>query len=132
MAVYRPNVDEVLKAADELGLHLSKADALSFHALMQGQLDASNIVDELVAPLPEVKYPRTPGVRPGREENPYGAWAVETRIRGAGNGKLSGKRAAITFSSEVVPVSSPLNQEILQRAMPSRIFGVLAHALFVF
>jgi amidase len=79
----------------ELGLNPSDADAVSFHGLMQGQLDAYDLVDDMVAPLPEVKYPRTPGVRPQPEDNPYGAWAVKTRIQGARRGKLTGKRVAI-------------------------------------
>src|SRR5258708_2165612 len=95
MAVRRPNAKELQQAARELGLNLSDADAVSFHGLMQGQLDAYDLVDDMVAPLPEVKYPRAPGVRPGPDDNPYGASAVKTRIQGARLAKLTGQRVAI-------------------------------------
>jgi len=89
MPVKRPNPQELQQAARELGLNLTDADVMSFHKLMQGQLDAYDLVDDMVAPLPEVKYPRTPGVRPQPEDNPYGAWAVKSRIEGSRRGKLA-------------------------------------------
>ena len=46
--------------------------------------------------LPPVSYPRTPGYRPQGEENRYGAWYVKTTIEGAADGKLKGKRVAVT------------------------------------
>ena len=64
MGVSRPNIKELQQAALELGLHQSEDDARSFHKLMQAQLDAYDLVDAMVAPLPEVKYPRTPAFRP--------------------------------------------------------------------
>ena len=33
--------------------------------------------------LPPVRYPRTPGYRPGAAENPLNAWAVKSEVRGA-------------------------------------------------
>lgn len=95
MTVYRPTIAELQQAASELGLTLSREDAASFHGLMQGQLDAYDLVDSMVAPLPEVVYPRTPGVRPDPEDNPFGAWAIKSRIKGARKGRLRGKRVAI-------------------------------------
>jgi amidase len=118
MAVRRPNVKELQQAARELGLNLSDADAVSFHGLMQGQLDAYDLVDDMVAPLPEVKYPRAPGVRPGPDDNPYGAWAVKTRIQGARLGKLTGKRVAIKDNVCVAGVPMMNGASILEGYMP--------------
>lgn len=118
MAVRRPNVHELQHAALELGLHLSEADAASFHGLMQGQLDAYDIVDDMVAPLPEIGYPRTPGIRPQPEDNPYGAWAVQTRIEGARRGKLSGKRVAIKDNVCVAGVPMMNGASILEGYAP--------------
>ncbi|MBY0380639.1 MAG: amidase [Xanthobacteraceae bacterium] len=118
MPVRRPNVVELQQAALELGLHLSDADAVSFHGLMQGQLDAYDLVEDMVAPLPEVKYPRTPGVRPQPEDNPYGAWAVKTRIEGARRGKLSGKRVAIKDNVCVAGVPMMNGASILEGYVP--------------
>jgi len=118
MAVRRPNAKELQQAARELGLNLSDADAVSFHGLMQGQLDAYDLVDDMVAPLPEVKYPRAPGVRPGPDDNPYGAWAVKTRIQGARLGKLTGKRVAIKDNVCVAGVPMMNGASILEGYVP--------------
>jgi len=118
MTVRRPNVGELQQAARELGLNLSDADAVSFHGLMQGQLDAYDLVDDMVAPLPEVKYPRTPGVRPQPEDNPYGAWAVKSRIQGARRGKLTGKRVAIKDNVCVAGVPMMNGASILEGYVP--------------
>ena len=118
MTVRRPNVGELQQAARELGLNLSDADAASFHGLMQGQLDAYDLVDDMVAPLPEVKYPRTPGVRPQPEDNPYGAWAVKSRIQGARRGKLTGKRVAIKDNVCVAGVPMMNGASILEGYVP--------------
>ncbi|MDR3464834.1 MAG: amidase [Xanthobacteraceae bacterium] len=118
MAVRRPSVEEMRLAGRELGLNLSEADAESFHRLMQGQLDAYDVVDDMVAPLPEVSYPRTPGVRPQPEDNPYGAWAVKTRIQGARRGKLSGRRVAIKDNVCVAGVPMMNGASILEGYVP--------------
>jgi amidase len=97
---------------------LNDEAAASFHKLMQAQLDAYDLVDAMVAPLPEVKYPRTPGVRPRPGENPFGAWAVQTRIRGARNGKLAGKRIAIKDNVCVAGVPMMNGSSILRGYVP--------------
>jgi amidase len=109
---------ELQQVARELGLNLSEADALSFHGLMQGQLDAYDLVEDMVAPLPEVRYPRTPGVRPQPEDNPYGAWAVKTRIEGARHGRLRGKRVAIKDNVCVAGVPMMNGASILEGYTP--------------
>jgi amidase len=116
--VRRPSPTELQQAARELGLNLSDADAASFHGLMQGQLDAYDVVEDMVAPLLEVKYPRTPGIRPQPEDNPYGAWAVRTRIQGARRGKLSGKRVAIKDNVCVAGVPMMNGASILEGYVP--------------
>jgi amidase len=118
MAVSRPNIKELQQAALELGLRLSEDDAASFHKLMQAQLDAYDLVDAMVAPLPEVKYPRTRGFRPQPSENPFGAWAVQTRIEGARGGKLSGKRIAIKDNVCVAGVPMMNGSSILEGYVP--------------
>ncbi|RTM15317.1 MAG: amidase [Bradyrhizobiaceae bacterium] len=118
MTVYRPNVTELQQVASELGLTLSREDAASFHALMQGQLDAYDLVDSMVAPPPEIVYPRTPGVRPDPVDNPFGAWAVKSRIHGAPTGKLKGKRVAIKDNVCVAGVQMMNGSSILEGYTP--------------
>lgn len=118
MPVHRPSPSELQLVARELGLNFSDADALSFHGLMQGQLDAYDLVDGIPAELPEVKYPRTSGSRPEPADNPFGAWAVKTRIEGASRGKLKGKRVAIKDNVCVAGVPMMNGASILEGYVP--------------
>ncbi|MBV9076095.1 MAG: amidase [Methylobacteriaceae bacterium] len=118
MAIRRPDADELRRAGAELGLSLSEADAVSFLGLMQGLLDHYDLVDGLVEELPPVGYPRTPGIRPEPEDNPYGAWAVKTRIQGARRGRLLGKRVAIKDNTCVAGVPMMNGASILDGYVP--------------
>lgn len=118
MAVRRPSAPDLQRAGAELGLSLTDADARSFLGLMQGLLDAYDVVDDMIDTLPEVRYPRTPGVRPEPEDNPFGAWAVKTHIRGAPRGMLSGKRVAIKDNTCVAGVPMMNGASILEGYVP--------------
>jgi amidase len=73
----------------------SPEELAQHRACLEGAIGAYNLLDQMPDELPEVRWPRTPGRRPGAEENPHGAWYVKTDIQGAPSGKLKGKRVAI-------------------------------------
>ena len=58
--------------------------------------------------LPEVKYPRSPGYKPSREEDPLAAWSRKVVIEGARDGAFAGQRVAIKDCIAVagVPMSA--------------------------
>lgn len=118
MSIRRPDAKELQRAGGELGLTLSDQDSESFLGLMQGLFDAYDAVDGMAEPLPEVKYPRTPGRRPGPEDNPFRAWAVKTTIKGANTGKLTGKTVAIKDNVCVAGVSMNNGSTILEGYVP--------------
>lgn len=118
MAVVRPNADQLRAAGLEIGLHLSDADARSFLGMMQGLLDAYDVVDEMAAELPPVRWPRGPGSRPAPADNPFGAWAIKTEIRGAPAGKLSGRTVAIKDNVCVAGVPMANGSTILEGYAP--------------
>ena len=118
MSVRRPDSKELQQAASELGLSLSDDDSTSFLGLMQGLFDAYDAVDGMAEPLPQVRYPRTPGSRPSRQDNPFGAWAVKTLIKGAAGGKLAGKTVAIKDNVCVAGVSMSNGSTILEGYVP--------------
>ena len=95
MAVKRPTLDQLQDVARSLGIHLSEQHASTYLQLLQPNFDAYDLIDSLPDYLPAVKYPRTPGYRPGAQENKYGAWYMKTTIKGAASGKLAGKTVAI-------------------------------------
>ncbi len=95
MAVANPTPDQLRDIAEEIGLDLTDADIESFCGLIAPNIDAYNVIDAMPDNLPEVRYPRTPGYRPGAEENPLNAWYYKSRIKGAAEGRLAGKTAVL-------------------------------------
>ncbi|NSZ19922.1 amidase [Agrobacterium vitis] len=95
MSITRPTVADVAKLAADLHMTMSVEEAAEYHALMGGIFDAYDVVDSHPNVLPEVKYPRTPGYRPRDAENKYGAWAQKSVVKGAPEGKLSGKTVVL-------------------------------------
>ena len=95
MTVQRPTHAQLKEIAQDLGMHLSDERAQEFLDVMQGTIDAYDVVDALPDYLPPVVYPRTAGARPTEEENPLNAWYVKTDIRGAPRGPLQGRTVAL-------------------------------------
>ncbi|KIZ36240.1 amidase, partial [Rhodopseudomonas palustris] len=90
-----PTPDQLRAVAENCGLSLTDEDVTSFRGLMQGSVDAYNVVDAMPDEVPIVKYPRTPGYRPAPEENPRNAWYRKSVVKGASDGKLKGKTIAL-------------------------------------
>ncbi len=118
MPIKRPSPAQLRETGAELGMTLTEADAESFLGLMGGLFDAYDAVDTMVEPMPEVKYPRTPGHRPGANENPLGAWYVKTSIKGASGGKLAGKNVAIKDNTCVAGVPMMNGASTLEGYVP--------------
>jgi amidase len=95
MTVRRPTLDQMRGIVKGLGMTMSDADIEIFMTLMEGTFQAYDRVDAMPDNLPKVKYPRTPGYKPGASENPLNAWYVKCDVRGASSGPLEGKRIAI-------------------------------------
>ena len=95
MTVQRPTLSQMQDVVTELGMSMSDARIIEFMEVMQGTLDAYDVVDSLPDYLPPVLYPRTSGYRPTSEENPMNAWYVKTEIKGAPRGPLLGRSVAL-------------------------------------
>lgn len=118
MSVPELTPEQLLEAADTVGLSLSDADVTSYLGLMKPYIDAYNLVDQMPDNLPVVKYPRTPGYFPTPEENPRNAWYVKTSIKGAASGKLAGKKIAIKDNVMVAGVPMMNGNAILEGYVP--------------
>ena len=95
MTAQRPTFAQLKEITLELGMNLSDERIREFNNVMQGTLDAYDVVDALPDYLPPVLYPRTAGTRPTGEENPLNAWYVRTEVRGAPRGPLQGRTVAL-------------------------------------
>src|SRR5271155_3902836 len=118
MPVHRPSPEQWRSVAEQCGLSLSDADLKSYTGLLSGYLDAYQVVDDLPDEIPAVKYPRTSGTKPSAEENRHNAWYVKTSIKGAANGKLSGKRVGIKDNVMVTGVPMMNGASTLEGFVP--------------
>ncbi len=119
MAVKRPTLDQLQDVANSLGMHLSDEQASTYLQLLQPNFDAYDLIDSLPDHVPAVKYPRTPGYRPGGEENKYGAWYMKSTIKGAAKGKLAGKTVAIKDNVCVAGVPMMNGSSTLEGYIPN-------------
>jgi amidase len=90
-----PTLPELRTAAEHLSFRLSDEDLELHRPVVTAALAGLRALDRAPDPLPEVRYPRTPGREPTPEENPLGGWRVRTEIAGADDGLLAGRTVAI-------------------------------------
>ena len=93
--VKRPTLEQMKEIVSSLHMSMSDREVGEYIDVLEGTFLAYDRVAQLPDYLPEVRYPRTPGYRPGAAENPLNAWAVKTEVRGAAHGPLSGKRIVL-------------------------------------
>jgi amidase len=118
MPVSLPTPEQLKRIAEEMNLSLTDSDIASFRALMQPSIDGYNVVDQLPDNLPPVRYPRTPGYRPQPEDNAHNAWYYKSKIEGAPQGKLKGKRLVIKDNVMVAGVPMMNGASILEGYIP--------------
>src|SRR6201986_3804630 len=119
MSVKRPTVEQMTDIVESLGMTMSKERVGEFLSQMEGNFAAYDLVDQMPDDIPVVKYPRTPGYRPGPEENPLNAWYVKTDIQGAPSGKLKGKTVAIKDNVCVAGVPMMNGSSTLEGYIPN-------------
>jgi amidase len=118
MPVRAPSVKQVLEAADSFGIALTMPEAEGYAELMKGMAASISVLDAYPQPKLPVKYPRTPGYRPCRAEDPFNAWYVKTTIEGAGSGPLKGKRVALKDTIAVAGVPLMCGSALLEGYVP--------------
>ena len=119
MSVQRPTLEQMMDIVDSFGMNMSPERVGEFLAQMEGNFAAYDIVDQMPDEIPVVKYPRTPGYRPGPEENPLNAWYVKTDIQGASSGKLKGKTVAVKDNVCVAGVPMMNGSSTLEGYIPN-------------
>ena len=75
--VKRPTLDQMSKIVASLHMSMSEQEIAEYLDVLEGTFQAYDRVNQLPDYLPPVRYPRTPGYRPGAAENPLNAWAVK-------------------------------------------------------
>jgi amidase len=102
-----PTESEMRRIAERNFLALSDEEVSVFRSSIERTLASYRTLSDLDEPRLTGSSERNPGRRPTAKENPYGAWAWLTSIKGASAGALSGKRVAIKDNVAVAGV--PMN-----------------------
>jgi amidase len=108
MSFKMPSIDQVRKLGDSLGMEVTEDYANSFINFIRPFGDGYRLLASLPDDIPMVKYPRAAYYRPVGDENKYGAWIAKTSVKGAGSGKLAGKKVAVkdTYALAGVPLTN--------------------------
>jgi amidase len=93
--VKRPTLEQMKGIVASLHMSMSDYEVNEYLEVLEGTFQAYDRVNQLPDNLPAVRYPRTPGHRPGAADNALNAWAVKSEVRGAPYGPLSGKRVVL-------------------------------------
>jgi amidase len=93
--VKRPTLAQMKDIVTSLHMSMSDREIGEYLDVMEATFQAYDRLQQLPDHLPPVRYPRTPGYRPGAAENPLNAWAVKSEVRGAPYGPLAGKRVVL-------------------------------------
>ena len=118
MAIKRPSLAEMRELAGRVHLSMTDAELELYLEVMEPYLEGYARLDALPDFLPQVRYPRSPGYRPGAEENPLNAWYYKTEIRGADGGPLAGRRVAVKDTVCVAGVPMMCGSSILEGYIP--------------
>jgi amidase len=94
-SVKRPTLDQLKAIVSDLHMSMSDREVAEYLEVLEGTFQAYDRIASMPDNLPPVRYPRTPGYRPGAAENTLNAWAVKSEVRGAAHGPLAGKRVVL-------------------------------------
>jgi amidase len=104
-----PDIEEVIAVAKALGIHLGPEEAVLYQKYLLEQLREFDTfvqarMEESTPPL--VSPARTPGYRPGPDEDPLNAWMWKCQIAGAADGLLAGK--TVSFKDHIAVAGMPM------------------------
>ncbi|KAF6039365.1 hypothetical protein EB796_002329 [Bugula neritina] len=89
------SLEDLSQISNELKLGISEHENKDYLEVVNGWLkscDGLRLIEEETVP---VLYPRIPGAKPARKDNPHNAWATKVTIKGEDSGLLAGKTVAI-------------------------------------
>ncbi|BFZ11768.1 hypothetical protein BsWGS_14807 [Bradybaena similaris] len=122
-------LEELQQISDDLNYQCSYDQVQAITDRVNDALDALKSLDTMCDPVPEVRYPRTPGYRPKPEDRFGNAWVWRCDIAGAVSGKLFGKTVAIKDNTAVAGVPMSNGSQLLEGYMPEYDASVVTRVL---
>jgi amidase len=114
----KPTVADLRQAAHKLGMNPSDAYLAAVGEIITPLANAYATLDATPDELPAVKYARGQIHWPSAEENPHGAWYVQTSIKGRPGGKLAGRRVALKDNVCLAGVPMMVGAELMEGYVP--------------
>ena len=114
----KPSLDTLHRIARQHHMDMTTEDLYSFQWLMEGTLQSYERVSQMVEPRLPVKYERTPGYRPSAQENRFNAWYWKASVKGAADGKLSGKKIVLKDNVSLAGVPMMNGSSVLEGFVP--------------
>ena len=106
MSVDKINDDQLKAVSKSLNINLSEDQISDYKELVNGTLQAYDLVDELENFLPSSRYSRDKGRPPSENENPNNAWYWLTDIKGSKEGVLKGR--SVAFKDNIMVQDVPM------------------------
>jgi len=116
MTVKAPDVEELMRLAEELGLGLSEAEIRDYASAATGLAEAYERVSRIPVERPAGRA--ATGRKPAPAENRWNAWAWKGSIAGTSRGPLAGQRIAIKDNIAVAGMPMQNGSQLLADYVP--------------
>lgn len=120
--IHRPSRERVNKLAESAGLSLNDQELADYYELINGTFDDIEAVIEADDPqfgVHEIQYTdRSPGYRPGADEDSYNAWITKCKVEGAENGPLSGMEIGLKDNIALAGYEMTCGSSVLEGYVP--------------
>ena len=116
-------------SAERIGIGMGTRTLERMAPGVSALVGAVRVLDRVADHLPPVRYERTPGYRPGPEEDPLHVWYRKTSIRGGVSGPLAGRRVALKDTVCVAGVPLMNGASYLEGYMPEVDATIVARLL---
>ncbi|ELU15494.1 hypothetical protein CAPTEDRAFT_121105 [Capitella teleta] len=117
-AIQTPSIDKLRRLGEKFGIELTEDELRDHQKHIKNSLKSYTFINQSPEPLPPIKYARTPGYQPAKDENKFNAWAWKTDIQGASVGKLKGKTFAIKDNIPVAGVPMRNGTSLMRGYIP--------------
>ncbi|ELU15492.1 hypothetical protein CAPTEDRAFT_176403 [Capitella teleta] len=117
-AIQTPSIDKLRRLGEKFGIEMTEDELRDHQKHIKNSLKSYTFINQSPEPLPPIKYARTPGYQPAKDENKFNAWAWKTDIQGASVGKLKGKTFAIKDNIPVAGVPMRNGTNLMRGYIP--------------
>ncbi|ELU15493.1 hypothetical protein CAPTEDRAFT_203446 [Capitella teleta] len=117
-AIQTPSIDKLRRLGEKFGIEMTEDELRDQQKHIKNSLKSYTFINQSPEPLPPIKYARTPGYQPAKDENKFNAWAWKTDIQGASDGKLKGKTFAIKDNIPVAGVPMRNGTNLMRGYIP--------------